>query len=189
MDTLDKIQAIRAGGAVKRHHTMPTVGEDTNAQHTYNCLNLLFQLHPEPTMGLVKAMLWHDVPEVFTGDIPSPVKRFSDKIGRGVKELEDQIERALEIHVDLTPEEKAWLKGIDRAEFIVWAEDQVLRGNYSAEAKLVASFHRLMGDPNTPDQIKEFVREMEIRPLPQVDEVNKWGLRIAKEPKGAEVAV
>lgn len=189
MDILDRIQAFRAGGAVRRHHTMQTIGEDTNAHHTFNCLCLLDQLNPDASPELRRAMLYHDVPEVFTGDIPSPVKRFSAEIGKGVAELEDRIERALEIHEDLTPEDKAWLKAIDRAEFIMWAEDQVLRGNYSAEPKMVATFKRMMEDPTVPQEVKDFVCGLEVRELPQIDGLNRWALRIANEQKESELAV
>ena len=69
-----RVLAAREGGNVLRCHTVPHHGQYSVGKHSYDALSLLLLLHPNPSMNLVKATLWHDCAERFVGDMPAPAK-------------------------------------------------------------------------------------------------------------------
>lgn len=87
--SMEWLQKARAGGAVQRAHTIPTIQKHySNAEHTFNSVVILKELirHVEETVisaGLepirevvaVNYMIKHDLAEVYTGDMPAPVKK------------------------------------------------------------------------------------------------------------------
>lgn len=135
---------LREAYAVKRFHCVPQHGQNTVGQHTVDMLSLLFVLYPgEPRMNLVKAVMFHDVPERWTGDIPAPAKRANGELGRHIHDLDRRVLKSLGLQFKLTPEEMIWLHALDRLECFLWARDQQAMGNVAANAvagDLLASF-------------------------------------------------
>lgn len=134
----DKIIAIRAGGNVTRSHTFQYQGTYNVAIHSYNALSMLLVLHKTtpPSLNLIKVVLWHDVHERWTGDLPTPVKWVLPEIESVLKKVEQQIEKKLELFAEeLTEEEQRWLKAIDILEFYIWTVEQVSLGNDSMKGK------------------------------------------------------
>lgn len=137
MNLNERILAIREGGQTQRCHTLPHSGEYNVATHSYNALSLLFLLYPgEPSQGLVKAVLWHDVPERWTGDVPAPAKWASPVLKNILDSLEDRIFEKLEllnIFTELSEEEQNWLTAVDLLELYIWGKEQEALGNQSAK--------------------------------------------------------
>lgn len=65
---------LRRAGGVKRYHVRPIIGEDTVGNHTWGALVLLYKLVENPSPEMVRYMVFHDVAEVLTGDIPADAK-------------------------------------------------------------------------------------------------------------------
>lgn len=136
MNQIERIMAIREGGQTQRCHTFPHSSLYNVAVHSYNAASLLLLLMPiPPSLNLIKAVLWHDVAERWTGDIPSPAKWASPELKQLLDNLEQRIFEKLElitIFKELTTEELNWLTSVDLLELYIWAREQEMFGNPAA---------------------------------------------------------
>lgn len=117
--------ALREAATVERCHTVPHHGSYSVGLHVHNMLNLLFLLHPDPPMGLVLAIQYHDVPERWTGDLPAPVRT---RI-RDFEKLESAIFDSLGVGYSIDVETGWWLVALDKLELLLWTKDQHAMGN------------------------------------------------------------
>jgi len=131
-------RCLREAGAVERCHTLPHCGSYTVGQHSFDALSLLLVLHPDPTVDLIKAVLWHDVAERWTGDVPAVAKWDDPELGRLLDQLEARIFAKLGIpHVVLlSKSDHQWLEAVDKLELWLWAKSQLRMGNENATVVL-----------------------------------------------------
>ena len=92
-------------------------------------------------LRLLAAGLYHDMNEVLTGDLPTPVKYYNEDIRRSYKEIEAVSEEkmlslltpstreAYKKLLDLTPEEKKIVKGADKLCAYIKCLSELQRGN------------------------------------------------------------
>lgn len=134
MKALVEATLYRDAGAVKRYHVKRTHRTQTIAEHTFGMLMLVKQvagpfLNEARMVNLYEAILHHDLPELFTGDVPAPIKRAHP----GLKPLMDSIEEGLAPLYknvdDLYPEDAALVKWADRMELVLWCLEEVRMGN------------------------------------------------------------
>lgn len=129
MNVQDRIKRLREGGHVQRAHGIPHFGSYDVAAHTWHIGTLLFLLHPNPSLNLVKAVHFHDIAERWVGDIPAIAKWASPTLKAESDRLEDQILGALGVYTALDPEEMQWLRALDLLELFLWCIDQGYMGN------------------------------------------------------------
>ena len=126
------IRLYRAGGHVYRLHTVPTLLNETVAQHTFGVMSILRALyHPAwpPNRLLVRA-LDHDMPEQYTGDMPAPIKWKSDVIDEALKDIEaDWWDEAGIVPSPLRVEEYYILKAADMLDLILKCNEELNMGN------------------------------------------------------------
>ena len=169
---LEKIFAFREAGVVRRAHTIPYIGEYNVAMHCYNALSMLLVLNPQASSSLIKAVLWHDTPERWTGDVPSPAKWQSETLKECLKDLEKKILERLEINEffdNLTEEETQWLHGVDLLELYFWAEDQIHMGNqiaYDMKGRVLEAFSAR----EVPQDVIWVLESYKWERLPELDE-------------------
>lgn len=131
--SLNRIKAVREAGEVRRCHAMPHQSPYTIASHCYGAVSLLLLLHPNPSVSLIKALMWHDVAERWLGDLPSPGKAMSDQLGAIYDHLEVFILQKLDMFPELTGGEQLWLKAMDLADLFLWANtEQHQNSNWAA---------------------------------------------------------
>jgi hypothetical protein len=155
------VKAFREGGSVQRCHARQMLRPYSVAQHSFNLMGLISQFHPEPSAKLLQAALWHDVPERFTGDIPTPVKVLAPNIRVLLKEVEKRINDALQIthHMDLNDEDSIWLKACDMLELWIWAREERALGNTSCEAlekDVTKIIFKLRADDRFPQELFDY---------------------------------
>lgn len=76
MTKADVSQDIRSAGLVRRYHTWPVLHHQTIAEHTWQVMRLYVLIFEQfPRSEVWYHMLFHDIGEVQTGDIPYPMKR------------------------------------------------------------------------------------------------------------------
>lgn len=162
MNQNDRILALREGGQTLRCHTMPYHGPYNVAIHSYNAVNLLLALHPgEPSLNLIKAVMWHDIPERWTGDVPSPAKWGNPELKRILDKAEERILEYLELDKFfkvLSPEETNWLTAVDLLELFIWGYEQVMLGNSFAvrlNERVIALFKER--EDKTPFEVQDFL--------------------------------
>lgn len=84
----------RMAGRVTRYHTWPRLKEQSVGEHTWQLLRILDCVWPEMPVQVWRAVLWHDVGEIATGDMPYPVKRNNAILGDEMDRLEQEAIRA-----------------------------------------------------------------------------------------------
>ncbi len=129
--TTERVRFLREAGIIPRCHTFGAPDpSQTVGLHSWNVTNLLLVLHPEPSLNLIKAAMWHDAPERHLGDIPAPVKWASPVIRNELAKLEDRIHAEFGTSVPLTDDEVRWLVCVDRLELLLMAQERRALGDY-----------------------------------------------------------
>jgi 5'-deoxynucleotidase YfbR-like HD superfamily hydrolase len=158
-----QIFLYRQAGNVERCHTVLHHGSYSIANHSWQAVMLLFALYPgTPSQNLVLAVLGHDLAEQPLGDIPSPAKHKYPELAKLFGEIEARVmtthfpvvSRAL---TALTPEENAWLKGVDRLELWMWAVEQHASGNTHVSHLRERVEHYMTKDP-APEEIMAYMK-------------------------------
>jgi 5'-deoxynucleotidase YfbR-like HD superfamily hydrolase len=157
-----EIAAYRCAGQTERAHTLPHHGSYSVAQHSAQALSLLFLLYPgEPSVSLIKAVLWHDLPERELGDIPAQAKWYNSGLHEAYRQAESNVfamryPRAHFALNNLTPDEREWLRGVDYLELMLWCGDQVGLGNANASIVVERILHRIQDD-KLPQPIMNYI--------------------------------
>lgn len=125
-----RVQFLREAATVERCHQTPHFGSYSVGLHSYNAVNLLLLLHPDPSINLIKALLWHDAAERLVGDLPATALWASEELRTAAEILERRINHEWEIDVQLTDEEGLWLRAIDKLELLLWSREQIYLGHH-----------------------------------------------------------
>jgi len=133
MKHLVEATLYRDAGAVKRYHVKRTQRTQTIAEHTFGMLMLVKQVNRTCTKNLMCAVLHHDLPELFTGDIPAPIKRVHPELGPLMDSIEEDL-APLYQDFQLTVPEAILLKWADRMELVLWCLEEVRLGNWYCRA-------------------------------------------------------
>lgn len=169
MTKYDQILYLRAAGYVKRWHTAPIIGSQTDAEHSAQALNLLFHLHPNPSTKLIKAVLYHDSAELVCGDMPAPIRKNNKKLAEAYEEAElnffSQFDGVFNVLVTLTVNEKEWLKAIDTLELVLFCDDQILMGNKNLIPVKSRALDYLQNWIGTPAEVINFLSNYNPRSL------------------------
>ena len=106
------------------------------------------------------AALYHDAPEIITGDMPTPVKYHSPALRDAYKALETESVRSMaallpaELAAELTPcmdgsaltaEEHRLLKAADRLSALIKCTEEQRSGNHEFDAALTPAAHCAAG--------------------------------------------
>jgi HD domain len=154
LDRFTHFLRLRNGGDVKRYHTFPIIGEQKVSAHTFNVLLFIMQYHPEPSMDLIKAALYHDLAEYDTGDTPANVKWKFPMLLASLENAENEVSYNLGIFANLDDREAIWLKVGDTLEYLFYALEQRLLGNINMDIVFTRGCARLLKDPYA-----EFLKE------------------------------
>lgn len=151
------VQRLREASKVERSHTMPHHGSYTIGQHSFDMLTLLVSLYPDCRRELMLAVMFHDIAERWTGDIPSPAKFSDGEFGKRLAQIEQRVLRRLGLVINLDEMERFWLKGLDVVEYVLWAKEQLSMGNQNVHASLVNSL-RWLSNNRIPTPLAEFIQ-------------------------------
>ena len=76
----------------RRFHNGTTIKEQTVGQHTMNMLIIADTLYDgNPPAPLIRSIIYHDMHEAITGDIPWPMKRINLNVEREIRLVEKDI--------------------------------------------------------------------------------------------------
>jgi 5'-deoxynucleotidase YfbR-like HD superfamily hydrolase len=120
---------ILEGGDVKRYHTLPTIGEQTVANHSWGVAMILNWLDPNISKIAVLKALAHDVAEKQTGDIPAPTKWNNRSLAKRLSAFERRIEKELGVDYKIPEKEKVLFKQADVFELLLYCVKQRSLGN------------------------------------------------------------
>lgn len=132
MNNSERLAAIYTSGNTRRWHAEDIIGEQRVSSHTWGMTAIVLILHPDPSADLLRAITFHDAPEVFSGDIPFFARKAHEGLAAGDREIGDRWFDAMLPGGDprtLTDEEKWWLSFADAAEAYFFVQHQVALGN------------------------------------------------------------
>lgn len=112
-----RLRKLYEAGEVRRLHTVPVHRAQTVAEHVYGSMLIAVELciaEHEDASDILLTLLYHDAPELVTGDVPAPVKQESPMVAQGLAQLEDQFYQRLCIELPrLTPKAQAIVHASD----------------------------------------------------------------------------
>lgn len=150
---------LRCAGNVTRYHTWPTITKQTIADHTFHVLRLLRQLYPEIVgVNVIDYVIWHDLAEISTGDLPYPIKKDNPKLAELIKQIEsDWYARFSMDDLAVDEEDIHAVKICDLVEMAEFAMHEFRLGNCFAAPiyKRVAEALRQMGIPKSVEDYIE----------------------------------
>jgi 5'-deoxynucleotidase YfbR-like HD superfamily hydrolase len=129
---LENLSEILRGGAIKRYHTLEIIGEQSVASHSWGVAIILQYLSPNIRKSCVFKALTHDVAELYTGDIPAPVKWEEPELVQVLKNIEQRWEQKLDVSEyseKMSSEEKILFKQADMFELLFFCVRQRRLGN------------------------------------------------------------
>lgn len=133
MSPLSQASLFRDAADVQRFHCKRTLRDQTVGQHSFNMVTLLLIVAPDARKEVFQTIVHHDLPELFTGDMPGPFKRAHWQIGQLMEEAEKDLE-PLYREFGLNAAEQALVKMLDRIEGAMWALEEVRMGNSYARS-------------------------------------------------------
>jgi 5'-deoxynucleotidase YfbR-like HD superfamily hydrolase len=126
---MNRFDMMIAGGMVDRFHTGQTITRRTVGQHTFNMLVIADEIFEGETPDwLSKAILYHDLHEVFTGDIPWPVKQ-RPALKEPIARMEEEINRQYGLYMGMDETQERIVKAIDMLEFLMYLTQERALGN------------------------------------------------------------
>lgn len=136
VDPMKFVHMMREAGNVQRWHVVPTVnGGERVGQHTYGVLTILIAMlgREEASPGLLKAALFHDLPECKTGDCPAPTKWENPDLAKILKRVEDRLHEDLGTKINLSDKEHVLLAWADMLDLLFFCCEQRQLGNRAIE--------------------------------------------------------
>lgn len=160
--TEDKLKTLHQfdvwdSGRVRRWHTHPHITPQNVADHSWGVVAILYIICADPSPGLIRAAVFHDIAEIHTGDIPSGVKWAFPEM----KAVSDACEKTVHAKFDLMPTlneyESELLKWADLMELALYCHHEWLLGNTFAEETCIHVVTKIL-DPTAPNTVaKEFL--------------------------------
>lgn len=89
------IKTVLDSGHVVRYHCAPIDQKQSNSSHQWEVAVILTQIYPQVSAQLLTFALTHDVAEMVTGDMPSPIKKEVPELKAILDELEEDYRQDL----------------------------------------------------------------------------------------------
>ena len=125
----------RLAGQVRRYHTWPTIKNQSIAEHTWQMIRIYLCVCKKPDPNIMYHIMFHDIGEHYTGDIPYPVKSENKEL----KERMDMLEtRSMLLQLNywgsfhqcyISDEDRALCKMIELVEMAEFGLDEMVLGN------------------------------------------------------------
>ena len=125
----DKIKIIYKGGMVKRYHNRPILHVQNNAEHQYLVASIAILLYPEIDKQLLINILWHDIYEYETGDMPWIIKLENPNIKKAIVEIEEKCKIKYNLTTNLNEQEHHLLKLAEYFECMIFCLEERKLGN------------------------------------------------------------
>src|SRR5215831_77326 len=123
------IYQIYEAGMVRRYHAKRVIQHQTIGEHTWGVCMLIYWLYypNKPPQEIIGRALFHDVPEIITGDVPAPAKWRSPALTEALDGLEAMVASELGFAEHMEPH--VVLSYADNVELLMYALSEVKLGN------------------------------------------------------------
>lgn len=131
---IDNNATVRNAGDVIRYHTRKVIHRQDVANHTWNVMRIYTERYGIPRAEVYVYILYHDVLEIVTGDIPFQIKRNVPAMKQASLLAEQHAMATIKIpYVPITAEERHRVKVCDLLEMREYAEIEIAYGNAFAD--------------------------------------------------------
>jgi 5'-deoxynucleotidase YfbR-like HD superfamily hydrolase len=180
----------RGGAEVKRGHTIPFIRQYTVGHHTFNAQMIAMyladqnDLNRNDKLNLFIIISTHDMPELFTGDMPSNFKKANPLIADEIFKAEmSWIKRhlppSMQLFIDCDNEQPAGLMGCiiklaDGLELLWWCVEELEMGNrriHHVYTNILTYLKEFMDHHHEIKGVHRMILDMEQR----ADEVMNYG--------------
>jgi 5'-deoxynucleotidase YfbR-like HD superfamily hydrolase len=132
---------VHLAGRVTRYHTWPTLTQETIAEHSWGVAIIFFELFAKlaafggaDAAAIVEWILKHDLAELWSGDMPFPVKLRYPALKAGLVSVEEDAEAALGVERPLlTDYHKDCIKICDLLQMMLYGQHEKRLGNQYAD--------------------------------------------------------
>ena len=161
---MNRLKTAITGGAVNRYHTVEDFTiKQTVSQHVFNLYHFVYDI-----MGgsmspyLVKSIMFHDIEEQVTGDIPSAFKRENPVLKELCDEVEFWFHQQLGIDCSLSVFEQRVLKWADMLECGYHSAKKMKSNDaYKEIPSNVIKYLRTLNPPNK--KANEMLKDFELQ--------------------------
>lgn len=136
----DIMGSARLAGCVVRYHTWPLVlPRETVGHHSWSVARIYMQIWGCLPQAVGEYIVWHDLPELHTGDVPYPVKSDNPALKTEMDRLEESGARALGGDVatralsGLSPLQREQVKICDLMDMLELGHHELIMGNQLAQ--------------------------------------------------------
>jgi hypothetical protein len=134
------------GAAVKRFHTVPTIGEETVGTHSFGVAMMVLAITDQKaSANLIRAALFHDMAEQVTGDTPFTSKKAFPMVQCALAVVEEAWEEENGFKVELNKRDKAVLKWADMLQLLWFCKTQRDLGNTNMDPVFTRGVEYLKG--------------------------------------------
>lgn len=127
----DSLETCLSSGQIQRYHTLPTIGQESVAEHSYGVALIVLYLTEGTPGKLLQWALTHDVAEAAIGDVPAPVKWKHPILNTALEAIEEEFNQENNIEIKLTGDQKVLAKYADLLQMCWYALQQVRLGNHN----------------------------------------------------------
>jgi hypothetical protein len=104
--------------------------EETVGQHTANLINILIFLYGDVPSKVLLRAIYHDAPELVTGDVPAPAKWMSKELNESLELMEARVQNDIGLFNEPLPEiDEAMLKYADMMDLCFKSVEEITVGN------------------------------------------------------------
>jgi len=104
------LNVITRGSLIKRYHTRQSIHIQNNAEHQFFVVSIALILYPEMGMETLRKILWHDIYEYETGDMPWLIKRNHPDLKNVMFKIEHKCRERDQLFTEVTTFEHTILK-------------------------------------------------------------------------------
>lgn len=160
MKTVANLDFVLRAGEVQRFHTNRTHRAQDIGCHTWGAMILLDYITAgQWDMGMMRALMFHDVPEICTGDVPAPAKhdpRFTG-LATALEDAEQEVidELGLPDLVFISYPSAVIARTCDSLDLCFFASREIKSGNKHAQQMYVNAMNSVMENINKLDKYAE----------------------------------
>lgn len=173
----------RSAGDVERYHTWVTVQRQTVGQHTWQVLRLLLQIWPDAPAHVLAAAVYHDMGEIWAGDVPYHAKKNADDYvwnlnGALLKRYHDEAEERALSQMAKTWHIKPWLKLDEPSRWALKIADLLDMWEFALRELEMGNRHGAL----VRDRCVEHLGQMlALTHMPEVAERTRWYMTLRTE--------
>lgn len=124
------LRHARFAGEIRRYHTWPVLRQQTNGEHTWQCLRIYLEIWKRIPALTAKYLVYHDVGEQVLGDLPYPAKAHNPALKKEADKVEARGLAAMGVELPkLEKRERLRCKACDYLEMFEFGVLELQMGN------------------------------------------------------------